>query len=154
MKKQVLFQFWSLTIIGWTLMFIIIGILVMVTNIKQVPDQIQQCTQSYPIPQLPVVVTCYNPTKAQCNSQYWITASGSQIDTLNPLKHRWVAISRDLEKKGVSLHDTIIIGNIGQYSGEWIVKDRMNKRWTNRVDLLVGKKDVISKWSTATIIVK
>jgi len=101
-----------------------------------------------------VTVTCYNPVPAQTNSEYWITASGAKIDTLNPLKHRWVAVSRDLESKGIKLHDTIHITGVGIYDGQWIVKDRMNKRWTDRIDLLVGENNYIAKWTEVSITLK
>ena len=104
-------------------------------------------------PEICVTATCYNPTAAQCNSEYWITASGSKIDTLNPLKHRWIAISRDLEEQGITLNDTVQITGIGNYSRQWIIKDRMNKRWKNKIDLLVGETDYIAKWTEVTITV-
>lgn len=98
-----------------------------------------------------VTVTVYNPVKAQCNADYWHTASNKKIDTLNPLRHRWIAVSRDLEKKGFTFGTKVEIIGVGKYSGIWTVQDRMNKRFTNRVDLLVGKHNSIGKWDNINI---
>lgn len=98
-----------------------------------------------------VTVTCYNPVKEQTNNEYWITASNKKIDTLNPLKHRWIAVSRDLEPMGFTFGKKVLIEGVGKYSGTWTVQDRMNKRWTKRIDLLVGVDDDLGAWKNIKI---
>lgn len=95
-----------------------------------------------------VSVTVYNPVKEQCDADYWITASGAIIDTLNPLKHRWIAVSRDLYLRyGLQWGQKIFIVGTGVYDGVWEVQDLMNRRWKNRIDLLVGLDDPIIAWT-------
>jgi hypothetical protein len=36
-------------------------------------------------------------------------------------------------------------------SGVWIIRDRMNKRWTNRIDFLVNTKIKYGKWDDVRI---
>lgn len=88
-----------------------------------------------------VTATCYYPTGQ-------LTADGSKIDSLNPLKHRWIAISRDLKFK---FGDTVMIKGVGIYDGYWIIKDKMNKRFKNRIDLLTGRDNKIGRWDKITL---
>lgn len=98
-----------------------------------------------------VTATVYHPVPEQTNSEYWITASGQKIDTLNPIKHKWVAVSRDLEEKGFTLGRTFYVSGAGEMDGTWTVQDRMNKRWTNRIDFLVNKTTKGGKWENVKI---
>jgi len=77
---------------------------------------------------VPVVVTAYNPVASQTDSTPQITASNKRV------KPGIVALSRDLEKElGFKFGDTVVI----QGHGSFVVEDRMNKRWTRRVDILM-----------------
>jgi hypothetical protein len=48
-----------------------------------------------------VNATVYNAVPNQTDSTPLITASNKKIDADNPGKHRWLAVSRDLEAFGV-----------------------------------------------------
>ena len=98
-----------------------------------------------------VTSTVYHATPEQCNEDYGHTATNFKLDTLNPYKHRIVAISRDLESKGFKMNDTITVTGTGIYDGTWIIRDRMNKRWTNRIDFLINKEMRIGKWENVLI---
>lgn len=98
-----------------------------------------------------VTVTCYHPVKAQTSNEYWITASNKTIDTLNPLKHRWIAVSRDLEQYGYVFGAKVKVTGTKGYDGVWTVEDRMNRRWTNKIDLLIGEDDAIGKWDNVEL---
>ena len=39
----------------------------------------------------------------------------------------------------------------GDLDGVWIVQDRMNSRWKNRIDFLVNKELKGGKWENVTI---
>jgi len=94
-----------------------------------------------------VTVTIYHADPRQTDSTPFITASGARIDSLNPGKHRWLAVSRDLERKGFVFGTCVLItGTNSSLDGEWEVKDRMNKRWRRRVDLLVDTTRTGGKW--------
>ena len=87
-----------------------------------------------------VTLTYYQPVKGQCDSKPLITADGSKIN-LNHLKSgkiRWCAISRDLLylfPKGKPKR--IYIEGFGTYQ----VRDVMNRRFRNSVDILIHPKN-------------
>jgi len=87
-----------------------------------------------------VTVTTYTPSVEECDSTPHITASGFKIDTLNPKRHKIIAVSRDLKRKW-KFGTKIRITGIGKHSGTYIVKDVMNKRYRKRIDILLGKQN-------------
>lgn len=98
-----------------------------------------------------VTATIYHADPKQCNEDYLTTASLKKINESNPQGHRWIAVSRDLESKGFVFGTRVCIQGTGQFDGEWSVEDRMNKRWKNRIDLLVNKNITGGKWENVTI---
>lgn len=87
-----------------------------------------------------VTITCYQPVKAQCDSNPLVTADGSKIclDKLKDGKIKWCAISRDLlwlfpkgKLKRIHIHGY----------GIYEVRDIMNKRFNHRVDILLHPND-------------
>ena len=95
-----------------------------------------------------VTVTIYHADPKQTDSTPFITASNQTIDSLNPAKHRWIAVSRDLELLGFTFGACVLVEGIGpNIDGEWQVQDRMNKRWKKRIDLLVNKNIKYGKWN-------
>lgn len=77
---------------------------------------------------IPVVVTAYNPEASQTDKTPTITASNKKV------KEGMIALSRDIEKKyGFKFGDDVFLLGLGRF----IFEDRMNKRWTNRVDILM-----------------
>lgn len=101
----------------------------------------------------PVIVTAtvYQATPAQCNEDYLTTAFGYKIDPTEQLHHRYLALSRDLEKH-LSKGDSVEIRGAGKYDGIWIVADRMSYKWCNRIDLLVNNTSQLGKFENVTII--
>ena len=87
-----------------------------------------------------VTLTTYCPTSQECDSTPHITASGFKINLKNPKKHRIIAVSRDLKKKW-KFGTKVRIKNAGKYNGIYTVKDVMNKRYKNRIDLLINEDD-------------
>ena len=88
-----------------------------------------------------VTVTVYQPTVFQCDSDPDVLADGTKIDVYQAGEYRYCALSRDLLKRwggNIAYGDTLLIEGVGHFSGKWVVKDTMNSRWTNRVDLLTS----------------
>ena len=98
-----------------------------------------------------VTATIYHAVPEQTDSTPDITASGKQIDLTNPLKHRWIAVSRDLEAKGLTFGVKVCVTGAGNLDGIWTVQDRMNRRWTNRIDFLVNEELKGGKWENVRI---
>ena len=86
-----------------------------------------------------VTVTTYNPTKEQCDSTPNITADGTRIKPWRATDYRYVALSRDLlDRWGgpFDYGDYIVIEGTGKWDGIYQVRDTMNPKWVNRVDIL------------------
>ena len=103
-----------------------------------------------------VTATIYHADPRQCNADFTTTADGSKIDTTNPSRHRWIAVSRDmLSKYGGHLKfgDSLMVtGTSTHLDGIHIVRDLMNKRYRNRIDFLVSKNDIYGKWHDIRIL--
>ena len=93
-----------------------------------------------------VVATVYNAVPSQTDSTPLITASNKKIDADNPGKHRWIAVSRDLEKHGFTLGVVVCFENAGVMDVVWVFEFRMNKRLTKKIDFLVDNEVVLGKW--------
>jgi 3D (Asp-Asp-Asp) domain-containing protein len=89
-----------------------------------------------------VTLTTYKANVGETDSTPNITASGFKIT--NPKKHRIIAVSRDLKKK-YKFGQKIRITGAGKYDGTYRVHDVMNKRYRNRIDILIGDKDKQTK---------
>ena len=98
-----------------------------------------------------VTATIYHATPEQTDSTPDITASNKKIDLSNPLKHRWIAVSKDLEAKGLTFGVKVCVTGAGDLDGIWTVQDRMNPRWTNRIDFLVNQDMKGGKWENVRV---
>lgn len=81
-----------------------------------------------------VTLTYYQPVAEQCDSTPLITADNSRID-LDKLERgeiKWCAVSQDLRDR-LPFGSSISIPGLGVYK----VRDVMNPRHRNRVDILV-----------------
>lgn len=97
-----------------------------------------------------VTATIYHADPAQTNEDYLTTASLKTIeDPYRP--ERWLAVSRDLEAEGFTMGSKVLVSGAGEMDGVWAVEDRMNRRWTSRIDFLVSKKIRGGKWNQVTI---
>jgi 3D (Asp-Asp-Asp) domain-containing protein len=86
-----------------------------------------------------VTVTTYNPTRAQCDDTPNITADGTRIKPWKATEYRYVALSRDLLSRWggpFDYGDYIVIEGTKSWDGVYQVRDTMNPKWTNRVDIL------------------
>ena len=98
-----------------------------------------------------VTATCYQAVPEQCDADPYVTAFNYRIDPKDPLSHRYVAISRDLEAF-YSPGDSIYIVGAGEYDGMWMIADRMNRRWSNKIDLLVNNDSYVDRFTDVRII--
>lgn len=97
-----------------------------------------------------VVCTVYNAVPAQCNDDPGHTAFMFKLDLSNPYKHRIIAVSRDLlikYPKGTQVK----VDGVGRYSGIYTVMDKMNKRYSKRIDILINSGMPLGKWDKAII---
>ena len=93
-----------------------------------------------------VTVTMYNPAKSQTDSTPNETADGTKINPNKASEYRYVALSRDLIARWggpFNYGDYVMLKGTGEYDGMYQVKDTMNPRLINRVDIL---RTAGSKW--------
>ena len=96
-----------------------------------------------------VTATVYNAVPAQTNSDPGHTASMFKLDLSNPYKHRIIAVSRNLLKE-FPMHSKVRITGTS-YDGIYIVEDKMNKRYIDRIDILINTGMRIGKWENVKI---
>ena len=95
----------------------------------------------YEIQSFDVTVTTYNPTPHQTDSTPNETADGTIIKPWLATNYRFVALSRDLLSRWggpFEYGDYVVIEGTedGEWDGIYQVRDTMNPKWTNRVDIL------------------
>lgn len=105
---------------------------------------------------LTVVVTMYEPIKAQTDNTPNITADGSIFNIHDASSYNWIALSRDLIKKynkhaPFKYGDLVYISEAGHKSGLYYVKDTMNIRFKNAVDILETKGTTPYKFANAKL---
>ena len=86
-----------------------------------------------------VDVTMYRPTKYETDSTPNITADGTKIKISEASRYRFVAVSRNLLKRWggfLNYGDFVLLKDAGHKDGIYRVKDTMNSRWVNVVDIL------------------
>jgi len=101
-----------------------------------------------------VTATMYNPTVSQCDADPLTTAGMYEINPDNASEHKWVALSRDLLTRwggDFDYGDIIRISGTGEKDGEYLVADTMNKRYTNRIDILETEGVPLYKFEKARI---
>jgi 3D (Asp-Asp-Asp) domain-containing protein len=98
-----------------------------------------------------VTVTTYTASQNETDSTPLITASGFKLDSLNPAKHRIIAVSRDLKSKW-KFGTKVKILNAGIYNGVYLVLDVMNIRFKNRIDILINPDDQHTKLENIKIL--
>lgn len=87
-----------------------------------------------------VKVSAYNSVPSQTDGQPAIAAWG---DTLKPTM-KAIAVSRDLLALGFKHNTKVMIKGL---PGVYLVKDKMAKRWTKRIDIYMGEKvEKAKKW--------
>ena len=96
-----------------------------------------------------VTATVYNAVPEQTNSDPGHTASMFKLDLSNPYKHRIIAVSRDLLIKFPMGTKVRVSGT--NYDGVYVVRDKMNKRYKKRIDILINVDMKIGKWNNVVI---
>ena len=63
-----------------------------------------------------------------------------------------MAVSRDLEDLGFVFGKRVLVEGADFMDGVYTVEDRMNRRWTKRIDFLVNESMRGGKWEDIKII--
>ena len=92
------------------------------------------------IPYEVVTATTYTVSAGETDSTPLITASGFKLDSLNPKKHKIIAVSRDLKRK-YRFGQKVRVKGAGKLDGIYTVRDVMAKRWRKKIDILINPED-------------
>jgi 3D (Asp-Asp-Asp) domain-containing protein len=136
------------------MIFIIIGIVsipMLIGNYRhnrQLVEEEKKKKKDYRV----VSVTMYTVDPLQTDSSPTETASGFIVDSLNPKKHRIIAISRDL-RRILKFGKKVRIEGIGKYNGVYVVRDLMNSRFKNKIDILINPDDKARSFRKAKLYV-
>ena len=84
-----------------------------------------------------VTASVYHAVPEQTNDDHTRTASMFKINTDNPYSHRIIAVSRDLLSQ-FPFGTKVKVSGTGHYDGIYEVQDKMPKRWSNKIDLLIN----------------
>jgi 3D (Asp-Asp-Asp) domain-containing protein len=101
-----------------------------------------------------VTVTMYQPVRRQTDSTPNILADGTRIRAKEASNYKFIAVSRNLLKRfggWLDYGDFVLLKGTTGKDGVYQVRDTMNKRWVNRIDILenVGVKPY--KFTEATL---
>lgn len=86
-----------------------------------------------------ITATVYHPVKEQTDDTPHILADGTHFVIEKASEYRYIGISRDLLKHNgglLNLGDWVYIKGIDDLDGIYQVRDKMNKRWKKRIDIL------------------
>ncbi len=125
------------------LVLLIVGVVVP-TNLKTLnPFAIETMVKEEVVKEVKkfvVTMTTYTIDPLQTDDTPLETASGFELDSLNPKKDRVIAVSRDIKKK-FKFGEKVRVSNAGKYNGIYYIRDLMNPRWKNKIDILINPDD-------------
>ena len=102
---------------------------------KELADQLTELRSEG----MPVTVTMYQPIRGQTDSTPNILADGTRIRVREASNYKFIAVSRNLLKRFggfLDYGDWILLRGTSHKDGVYQVRDTMNKRFVNRIDIL------------------
>ena len=103
---------------------------------------------------LDVTVTMYHPTRNQTDSTPNILADGTRIRIHKASEYKYIAVSRNLLSRWggwLDYGDFVVLKGTDGKDGVYQVKDTMNKRFVNRIDILESPGTKPYKFTSAKI---
>ena len=102
-----------------------------------------------------VTVTMYQPVQRQTDSTPNILADGTRIRTKEASNYKFIAVSRNLLKRWggwLDYGDFVLLKGTTEKDGVYQVRDTMNKRYVNRIDILESIDVKPYKFEKASIV--
>ena len=102
-----------------------------------------------------VTVTMYQPVQRQTDSTPNILADGTRIRTQDASNYKFIAVSRNLLKRWggwLDYGDFVLLKGTTEKDGVYQVRDTMNKRYVNRIDILESIDVKPYKFEKASIV--
>jgi 3D (Asp-Asp-Asp) domain-containing protein len=119
--------------------------------------ELESVVDEFKLEGLDVTVTMYHPIYPQTDKTPSITADGTRISINNASEHRFVALSRNLLKRWggpFDYGDFILLRGTDGKDGVYQVRDTMNRRYINHIDILESPGTEPYKFDNATIVKK
>ena len=125
-----------------------------ITELRLVNNKLKERLSEYEEYGIIVDVTMYQPVYPQTDKTPDITADGTRIRIHKASEYKFVALSLNLLKRWggpFDYGDFILIKNAGHKDGVYQVRDTMNPKWVNVVDILESKGVEPYKFTNAHI---
>ena len=113
-----------------------------ITELRVINDSLKERLSEYEEYGIIVDVTMYQPVYPQTDKTPDITADGTRIRIHKASEYKFVALSRNLLKRWggpFDYGDFILLKGAGHKDGVYQVRDTMNPKWVNVVDILESK---------------
>jgi len=117
--------------------------------------ELESVIDEFKLEGLDVTVTMYHPTRGQTDSTPNILADGTKIKIHQASEYKFVAVSRNLLKRWggwLDYGDFIVLTGTDGKDGVYQVKDTMNRRFVNRIDILESPGTKPYKFENAKIL--
>ena len=125
-----------------------------ITELRLSNDKLKSRLSEYEEYGIIVDVTMYQPVYPQTDKTPDITADGTRIRIHKASEYKFVALSRNLLKRWggpFDYGDFILLKGAGHKDGVYQVRDTMNPKWVNVVDILESKGVEPYKFTDADI---
>ena len=118
-------------------------------------ERLKELVDEFKLEGMEVTVTMYHPVSSQTDYTPNILADGTRIRVHKASEYRFIAVSRNLLKQHggfVEYGDFIVLKGTDGKDGVYQVKDTMNKRFVNRIDILESPGTKPYKFDSAKIV--
>ena len=112
---------------------------VRLTSLSEENKTLKDKLYKYETEGMSVTVTMYQPLRYQTDSTPNILADGTRIRTQEASKYKFIAVSRNLLRRfggWIDYGDFVLLKGSAGKDGVYQVRDTMNPRFVNRIDIL------------------
>ena len=124
-------------------------------SLRDENKRIREKLNKYETEGMHVTVTMYQPVRYQTDSTPNILADGTRIRTQEASDYKFIAVSRNLLKRfggWLDYGDFVLLMGTHNKDGVYQVRDTMNKRFVNRIDILESPGVKPYKYEKAKIV--
>jgi archaellum component FlaF (FlaF/FlaG flagellin family) len=118
-------------------------------------EKLESLISEHKLEGMDVTVTMYHPVARQTDSTPDILADGTRIRVHKASEYRFIAVSRNLLKRWggwLDYGDFILLRGTDGKDGMYQVRDSMNARFVNRIDILESPGTKPYKFTSAQIV--
>ena len=131
------------------------NMLLMTYELERENERLDSLVEEFRLEGMEMTVTMYHPVSRQTDSTPNILADGTRIRVHKASEYKFIAVSRNLLKRHggfLDYGDFIVLKGTDGKDGVYQVKDTMNKRFVNRVDILESPGTKPYKFDSAKIV--